>query len=201
MDFRIAVGWRKFWALRRLLLNSDVSVKKRLRLFDSSIGSSVLWGTRSWTPRVDEFRKLRVAQNMMMRRICGFRRCPDELWLDWMLRTTGKARSIADDAGVRDWVGTHARYKWAWAGHVARRDSSSWLWRVSTWRDYAWNHLSLEVGSCRPLRPSRWGWMKWEDPIRRFSSCMLGSSWCDCAQDRAQWSRECDSFAKWLAKR
>ncbi len=36
-DNRIAIGWRKFWAMRRLLLNGKVSAKKRLRLFDATV--------------------------------------------------------------------------------------------------------------------------------------------------------------------
>ena len=45
IQHRVALGWRKFWALKRLLLNQAVSRKKRLRLFDSSVGSCVLYGT------------------------------------------------------------------------------------------------------------------------------------------------------------
>ena len=41
-DHQIFVGWRKFWAMKRLLLNSGVSVKQRLKLFDSCVGRSVL---------------------------------------------------------------------------------------------------------------------------------------------------------------
>ncbi len=51
IDHRIAVGWRKFWAMKRLLLNGNVSLKKRLHLFDSTVGSTVLYASHAWTPR------------------------------------------------------------------------------------------------------------------------------------------------------
>ena len=38
IDHRIAAAWRKFWALKRLLLNRKVSIKQRLRLFDATGG-------------------------------------------------------------------------------------------------------------------------------------------------------------------
>lgn len=195
---RIAVGWRKFWAMRRLLLNKGASIKKRLRLFDACIGSSVLWCSCSWTPRVDEMRSLRTAQNGMLRRICGTRRHDGELWLDWMKRATHGARALAEEARVRDWVHTHGQYTWAWAGHVARRSSTTWLWRVSTWRNSQWNQIVLDLGGLRPLRPSTHRWMKWEDALRRYCAEAGVGSWLQFASDKSRWLRERDQFAEWL---
>eukprot|EP00959_Pyramimonas_sp_CCMP1952_P436371 9137668-Pyramimonas_sp.AAC.1 len=36
IDHRLALGWRKFWALKCLLLSPNVSVNRRLRLFDAT---------------------------------------------------------------------------------------------------------------------------------------------------------------------
>ena len=121
---RMAIGWRKFWALKRLLLNRKVSVKKRMRLFDSTVGNSVLYGTHAWTPREDELRKMRTTQNRMMRKICAKPHHPDQSWLEWVQRGTHKAKEVAAQAGVRDWVVAHATRKWSWAGHVMRRSGS-----------------------------------------------------------------------------
>lgn len=57
LDHRIAVAWRKFWALKALLLNSRVSRKRRLQLFESSISNSFLYGAHAWTPRTEELKK------------------------------------------------------------------------------------------------------------------------------------------------
>ena len=78
IQHRVAMGWRKFWAMQKMLLNKDVSLPCRLKLFDTSVGACVLYGSNSWTPRAAEIRILMVAQNMMLRRICGFRRAPKE---------------------------------------------------------------------------------------------------------------------------
>ena len=41
---RMASGWRSFWSLKRMLLNRRVSVHRRLKLFDATVGSCVLCG-------------------------------------------------------------------------------------------------------------------------------------------------------------
>ena len=199
IDHRIAVGWSKFWALKRLLLNRNVSIKKRLQLFDSTVASSILYGSHAWTPRSGEMRKVHTVQNRMLRKICGVNRRPDELWLDWLKRATRRSRQMAVEASVRDWVHAHACRKWLWAGHAARRSTSTWLWRVLSWRDSDWNRLAKDLGGARLLRPSRQRWMKWEDPLRRFMAENLCSSWTTSAQEKATWNVRAEEFAAWFA--
>ena len=198
VDHRVAVAWRKFWALKVLLLNSRVSRKRRLQLFDSSISSSFLYGAHAWTPRTEQLKKICSVQNRMLRRICGVTRHDTEEWVPWIQRATHKARQLALDAGVRDWVRAHAIRKWSWAGHAARRSVDSWLWRVTFWRDSEWNEAALEMGSHRPLRPSRRRWMKWEEPLRRFMAVGPGGSWSTAALDRETWEARTEEFASWF---
>ena len=122
--------------------------------FDATVGSCALWCCRSWTPRYEELRSLRVAWHSMLRRICGQRRAPDEDYVAWIQRTTARARRFATQANVREWVHTFALYKWAWAGHASRRPADTWLWKVTSFRDTEWTQSLVNVLS-RPLRPSR----------------------------------------------
>ena len=110
------------------------------------------------------------------------------------------ARELANQAGVREWVGAHAKNKWLWAGHVRRRPASSWLWRVSSWRDSEWNELCKDDGCARPLRPSRRRWMKWEDSLRRFACSHFGSTWTSLCADRAKWTAAADAFAQCFSR-
>ena len=165
IDNRIATGWRKFWSLKRLLLNDKVSIKKRFKLFDTTVGSCVLWCSESWTPRAEELRQLRAARHAMLRRIAGRKRAPEESWVDWIKRSTDYARGLAQQTRIRDWAISHAKSKWAWAGHVARRSADTWLYSVTAWRDAEWSRICEMNGYTRPLRPSRRRWMKWEDSL------------------------------------
>ena len=196
---RIAAGWKLFWSLKRLLLNRKSSIARRLRLFDSTVSSCVTWCSESWAPRADELRQLESARRSMLRKIVCTGRNQDEQWIEWIQRATHKALNWSNRAGVREWVGLHFERKWLWAGHVARRGQDTWLHRVTTWRDSAWQSLASEMGSFRERRPSRRRWMKWEDPLRRFCSEQGLPQWTDLATNREQWAAYAVEFRTWSA--
>jgi hypothetical protein len=183
--------------MKALLLNHGASIRKRLRFFDSTVGSCVLWCASSWTPRVEELRLLQTAKRAMLRRIVGQKRAPDKDFLSWVQRVTHKAESAAASAGVRDWIREHGRMKWQWAGHVARRPADSWLWRVTPWRDAEWQALANQGGASRPLRPSTRRWVKWEDSLRRYCSEKSLGSWLTLSSSRDTWAGYAEAFAEW----
>ena len=144
---RIASGWKLFWGLKRLLLNDKVSINRRLRLFDTTVGSCVTWCCESWTPRASELRKLESARRSVLRKIVSLRRAPNEECLDWIVRATRKALDKTDFCSVRKWSTYRFERKWRWAGHVARSSQDSWTYRVTTWRDSSWQQLAEEMGT------------------------------------------------------
>jgi hypothetical protein len=198
---RIAAGWRMFWSMKSLLMNLKVTIKKRLKLFDSTVASCVLWSCQSWTPRMDELKRLRSAQRGMMRKIVGQRRAPEEEWVDWIRRITKKATDMAKRWNIRDWIAAHFLAKWSWAGHVARRPCGAWTWQVTTWRDSEWQHLVEEVGFQRPLRPSKRRWMKWEDILRRYCQERSLGEWTTYAYRRDEWSSAGPDFVAWASQK
>ena len=157
---RIAAGWRMFWSMKPLLLNQKVSINRRLRLLDAAVGSCATWCCESWTPKAEELRQLEVARRAMLRKIVGARRGPDEDWVDWIQRATRKALVLSNRAGVREWAKLHFEKKWRWAGHAATSSGRTWLYRVTMWRDSAWQRLADATGCARELRPSTRRWMK-----------------------------------------
>jgi len=191
---------RIFWSLKRLLLNRKISLNRRLRLFDATVSSCLLWCCESWTPRVKELLSLKAARNGMLRRIVGGARLPDEEWVEWIRRATRKAMRMAESAGVKDWIHVHFRCKWLWAGHVARREPTSWLNRVASWRDSYWQDLVGPLGSARPLRPSRRRWMKWEDSLRRHCHLEGLGHWSQLALCRENWTKQAEQFAEAMGR-
>ena len=196
IDNRIACAWRMFWAMSKLLLNRDISLKVRLQRFDTTVGSSVLWCTESWAPREEELRRLEAARRSMLRKIHGKKRLEDETWLQWLQRSTRSILVIAEQAGLKPWTEKHFYRKWLWAGHVARHPAQSWLQRVTFWRDSRWQ---LVLGSLveRPFRPSKRRWMKWETLVHKYSQESGGGHWKEAAQSKDAWKRESSMFAAW----
>jgi hypothetical protein len=188
---RIASAWRVFWRLKSLLLNRRASLRRRLRLFDATVGGSVCWCCESWAPKCAELRQVEVVQRSMLRKIVGMRRDTEETWVDWICRTTRKTLAIAVNFGVRNWKNNHLRSKWLWAGHVARSDPRGWLHLASFWRGRSWQIINYDMGSYRLLRPSNSRRVRWEDPIFQYRK-----DWEALAPDRLEWSTMVDAFVR-----
>ena len=193
---RISAARRMFWGMKAIFLNREISVNRRLKLFDATVSSCFLWCCESWTPRSEDLRSIRVARNAMLRRIVGCAFAPDEEYVDWIRRATRKATKVAKAAGVRDWLKAHFKSAWQWAGHVARREPQSWLHKVVTWRDSHWQELMETLGIDRPLRPSTRRWMKWEDRVRRYCKDCDLVPWTILAKDGEQWHSHTARFAE-----
>ena len=185
--------------MKPLLMNRGCSLKRRLKQFDSTVSSCVLWCCESWTLSAEDRRRLETTRRAMLRRIVNASRALDEDYVCWIRRATRKAKAIADSARVREWVRAHSTSKWGWAGHVARRPVHSWVWRATTWRDSDWQALAMEGGAARPLRPSRRRWMKWEDRLRRFCTANGLKPWDELARSRVEWSAYASIFSNWCS--
>ena len=71
LDSRIAIGWRKFFALKQELTSKSYPLKQRLRLFDAVITPCVLYGAACWTLTAESENVLRKAQRRMLRIVAG----------------------------------------------------------------------------------------------------------------------------------
>ena len=191
---RIAAGWRAFWSMKTLLLKKEASLKQRIRLFDATVSSCVLWCCQSWAIRSEESRLLSSARRAMLRRMLGARRAPEEDYVEWIQRSTHKAERIAEQVGARIWEKAHWSSKWAWAGHVVRRPAEAWVYRTTCWRDSRWQALVAQ-SSLRPLRPARRRWTRWEDMVVQFCKKTGLGEWTELAHDRASWAAQTAAFA------
>jgi hypothetical protein len=195
---RISAAWAKFHTLWPILGKRDGNLHKRLRLFDSCVGQSVLWCTESWLLTKSEKRLLQSTQHNMLRRIAGPRRRPEEEWVEWVRRSTRAALQQARKSKVRLWVDAHLRSKWSWAGHVLRMSGERLARRAVTWRDSQWQafEVSEMPASLRIRRPFRTRWFRWEDELRRFAAQHHEIPWQQLAEDREGWLSCCDEFVK-----
>ena len=106
--------------------------------------------------------------------IVDIKQRPDENWVQLVQRATRKARDLAASCGVKGCEEKHLELKWQWAGHIARRSPSEWVWRVTFWRDSEW---SVAVANCAdlPLRRRAGRWSRWEDFVKKRANsvCVL----------------------------
>ena len=109
----------------------------------------------------------------------------DETWVEWLKRTTGIVEKQLKAAGLDDWVVSQRKRKWAFAGHVARREDGRWSQKVLQWEP-------LDGYRSRGHPIKRWG-----DAIDDFFKPLdVGRhGWITIAQDRNGWASLAKEFA------
>ena len=78
---RLAAGWSNFDALKNLLLDRKISVKRRPTLFDATLGSTALWFTEYPALRVEDKLTLKGGLNSMLRKVVNISRAKGEVYV------------------------------------------------------------------------------------------------------------------------
>ena len=197
---RMRAAWGKFHGMWPLLGKRDTSVRKRLRLFNSTVSRTALWCSESWALTVDEKQQLRTTQREMLRRIAGPRRVPEESYVDWIQRATPVAENRAREAGVPGWLDMHLEAKWAWAAKVVNMEDSRLARRVVLWRDSEWwREQDHNARTSRPVRKLGGLQRRWEDDLRKFCRDRYGEQWQHLAK-RNDWSERLPVFQQWALR-
>ena len=71
IENRIERGWKKFFSNRQELCSKNVRLRDRLKLFQATVTTTVLYGSGSWVMTTEREQKLRVAQRRMLRWMIG----------------------------------------------------------------------------------------------------------------------------------
>jgi hypothetical protein len=179
---RISYGWAKFMKYKDELCDRRISLEKRLKLFDSVVTPTVLYGSCCWTMTKEREHLLKVAERRMLRKIvqvARWRACgeaEEEPWVSYIVRSTRTAERISEIAGIANWVREQKRRKWRWGGHVARCMDRRWTQLVLHW---------VPDGRRGVGRPS----LRWEDAFVDFFQKRGGEtlSWFRHAQSRNAW--------------
>ena len=212
VDNRSHVAWKKFYAMKDVLCNTTYSLSKRVRLFDSTITTAVLYGASAWTMTCELVSRLRKTQRRMLRSIFqkGRRRVPaadgsishdsadieiaseesgEELepWHEWIQRTTHEIELEMGRLSVEDWVGAQRRRQFRWAGHLFRR------------YDQRWSSLILdfvpEDGKGRvQARPRK----RWDERLVKYFTELGVEDWRLLAGCRNEWKLHEEDFVKFV---
>ena len=67
-------------------------------------------------------------------------------------------------------------------------------------QDGTLRRVVADIGSARPMRPTRRRWMKFEDVIRRFCQDRDLGEWQRAAADRDKWDGLVAEFAAWATR-
>ena len=148
-----------------------LSKNLKIKIYRTIILPVVLYGCETWSLTLREERKLRVFENMVLRRIFGPRR--NEVTGEWRILRNEELNDLYSSPNI---VRVIKSRRMRWVGHVARMAEEMGLYRF----------LVGKPEGKRPLgRPRR----RWVDNIRMDlqevgCGCM---DWIGLAQDRDRW--------------
>ena len=111
-----------------------------------------------------------------------YRKCADgddEDWHAYLSRAKAKINQISHDLGMQEWVNTHRRRKWQFAGRLARATDKRWSRTILDWSPY----FGLGRGRGHPVT-------RWTDQLEKYA----GGAWLDIAADEDLWTSSEEGF-------
>jgi hypothetical protein len=179
---RINAGWAAFHKYKGELRSKQYKIQDRIRLFESVVSSTVLYGSAAWGLTQTMETTLRTAWRKMLRYVFRLHRrrndAVTEIWSEYMKRSTKQLEGLAVKCGKESLVKQHRRRKYRFAGQVARQT------------DGRWSHATVQ---CNPTsgggrdrgRPCT----RWSDDLERFAG-----DWATVALDSDAWAAAEDGF-------
>lgn len=133
LKHRIKKAWAKFGIYRQELTDRAIPLHLRLKLFQSVVPPTILYGCSSWVMTVARETLLRSTEMKMLRAIMGRRRLESETWVEWIQRATHQARQAMEQHHIPDWVGEQRQRRTQWAERVSRTTDERWTQKVLQW--------------------------------------------------------------------
>ena len=162
---RIGKAHAAFLALGKVWKTRDISLKTKLKLFNSNVKSVLLYGCETWNASKSCTRKVQVFINKSLRKI---------LRIGWMDKITNE--EVWKRAGQRTAEEEIGKRRWRWIGHTLRKENNCIPKKALDWNPQ---------GKRTRGRP-RLTWRR----IREGDVKRSGKSWKEIkkiAQDRKEW--------------
>ena len=108
---RIAAAWYQFHKKAHIFKNKDLSVKKKLKLFDAYVTPSALYGLSAIALNKSSLNGMGSIQRKILRYIVGWTRIPEEPWDVTMRRMKHKVNRALRDTPIQIWPETILKRK------------------------------------------------------------------------------------------
>ncbi len=139
---RVAAAWRRWREISNLLINHNIGLRSRGRVYEACVRSALLYGAETWAVVNRLMEVLRSCDRRMMRYMRGVR---------WQDRRSSS--EVAQMCGVKDLSAKLRQRRLRWFGHVER---------VGGGTLHEMRELRVE-GRRLPGRPKKWSGCVRED--------------------------------------
>ena len=183
LNYHLQAANKAFYANRWLLCDRSVSLQARLRLFASLITPVACFASGHRVVYKDDLRKLDVEFRKLMRQVVGPPGGVDwsQPWHEILHIWNDRVRSIASDAGIRNWSAESLGCYWNLATYAMSLPEHRWLPRVLRWRP---------TGPRTQGRPAH----TWENKLIQYCRWRDVDDWSIAAVDTRTWSSWLDDF-------
>ena len=100
---RMHCAWAKFHQYKAALTSNHVAIPLRLKLFEATITSCILYGLTTSPLTACDVGRLGVVQRKMMRRIIGGIPCNNNDWSDYHRRQNARMAAALDRFPIQNW--------------------------------------------------------------------------------------------------
>ena len=145
---RVAAAWGKFHKHRPTLMNKHASIKKRLRLFQSVVSPTVLFGLSTLPLTSAQLKQLDALQRRMLRSIAGWVRNAEENWAETMRKTNRRLEAALRAYPLKPWTQQSATRQFKLAAKFANEEES-WPAKAIRWKP---QHDAEGINQHRPYR-------------------------------------------------
>ena len=221
---RIKAGWAKFMQYKHELTKKHYSLTDRLRLFESVVSPTVLYGAEAWTLTAEMTKLLKTTQRRMLRMILGQGRRRNQGRSD-PTNDNQKSEDSGDDFEeaaddpedvLEPWIDWIRRVTHNAEENLQRLKIRTWIeqarkrkWRFaadlfSSSGDRKWSHIALQwnpqvhFDAPRPAarrKPTRPN-LRWTDELRNYAKEHLRpeQEWNDVCADPDFWKNHEHDF-------
>ena len=209
LENRIRAAWACFAKHKQELTGRQYALRDRLRLFDSTVSATALYGCEAWTLKEQDKRRLRATQRKMLRMVLGTKRrlvrsqegsstssdgssAPAdgdessqyalEPWKDFLTRATRLVEQKTSELGMQEWLTTWRRRQWTWAQKLVKNGGHKWSHKALEWSPF----LHASRGGVRPqARPKK----RWSDDINGYLNAKgISEPWTQLAAKSETWT-------------
>ena len=168
------------------------ALRLRLKLFDSVIAPTIVFGLMTCPLTSNQLRKLEAVRNRMLRSIVGWAPLVDNDWHALMHKMIKKLENAQQIFNVRPWNERLLVGRFRFAAKIASA-VNSWASITSEWYPYQRWKMNYCVEPRRRIgRPGK----RWDDQIESFAQEIFHSSWFQAAKCETWRSHE-KAFVKW----
>jgi hypothetical protein len=179
LSHRFQNAWWKFNEHRDTLLDQDISVASRLKLFEAVVTPTVLFGLSSCPLTKQQVQSIDALQRRMLRSIVGWRRVSDEHWSETMRRMRDRVDHALHLFPVKNWSTQFYCRKFRFVNSMVRKPEA-WPAKAICWSPPLTNPQARRSRG----RPPR----RWDDDLIAFASVQFpGENWYEVANDTPRW--------------